>query len=39
MQITDVDLIQIHPKTQQRNRCNYAFYGALNQITAHRIIT
>ena len=32
MKVTDVDLIQTHPKNQSRNRGNYAFYGQLSQL-------
>lgn len=39
MQITDVDMIQTHPKNQARNRDNYAFYGQLSQITVYRVTT
>jgi L-alanine-DL-glutamate epimerase-like enolase superfamily enzyme len=39
MKITDVDLIQIYPKNQSRNRNNYAFYGQLSQITVYRVTT
>ena len=39
MKITDLDLIQIHPKNQSRNRNNYAFYGELSQITVYRVTT
>ena len=37
MKITDLDLIQIHPKNQIRNRNNYAYYGELSQITVYRV--
>ena len=39
MQITDLYLIQIHPKNQIRNRDNYAFYGQISQITVYRVTT
>ena len=39
MRITDVDLIQIHPHNQARNRDKFAFYGQLSQIAIYRVTT
>ncbi len=39
MKVTDIDLIQTHPKNQIRNRNTYAFYGQLSQITVYRVTT
>ena len=39
MKITDVDLVQIYPKNQSRNRNNYAFYGQLSHIVVYRVTT
>ena len=39
MVITDVDLIQVFPKNQERNRGNFAFYGELSLISIYRVTT
>ena len=39
MVITDVDLIQVFPKNQERNRGNFAFYGELSLISIYRVAT
>ena len=39
MKITDVDLFQIHPRNQARNRGNFPFYGQLSRIAVYRVAT
>ena len=39
MKITDVDLFQIHPRNQARNRGNFAFYGQVSKIAVYRVAT
>ena len=36
MKITDVDVFQIHPRNQARNRGNFAFYGQVSKIAVYR---
>ena len=39
VKITDVNIIQIHPKNQTRNRGNFAFYGQFSKIAIYRVTT